>query len=99
MSESEFPLRRPKSSRVVIGQNSHGEWIALDREGRCGGVFVSRDTAHRFALEANGHRLEAIELVEEPLELTIGEVPALPSQSAAVETAAGSRGKTGPKER
>jgi hypothetical protein len=80
---------------VVIGQNSHGEWVVLDREGRCGGVFVSRDAAHRFALEANGHRLEAIELVEGPLELTIGEVPVLRSQGAAVEAAADSRGKTG----
>jgi hypothetical protein len=95
LSGSEFPLRRPKSSRVVIGQNSHGEWVVLDREGRCGGVFVSRDTAHRFALEANGHRLEEIEFVGR-LELTIGEVPALRSQSTAVETAAGSRGKTEP---
>jgi hypothetical protein len=98
LSGSEFPLRQPKSSRVVIGRNTHGEWVVLDQEGRCGGIFVSRDTAQKFALEVNGHRLEAIELFEGPLELTIGGV-ALRSQSGAVETAAGSRGKTRPQER
>jgi hypothetical protein len=94
VSESKFALRPPKSSHLIIGQNSDGEWVVLDREGRCGGVFGSRDRAHRFALETNGNCLEAIELVE-GLELAIGKVPAR-SQSTAVETAARSRGKTGP---
>ena len=95
MSENAYPLRPPKSSRVVIGQNSHGEWVVLDPEGHCGGVFISRETARRFALEANGHRVEAIELVEGTIELTTGPAPALRSQSVAADTAAGALGKSG----
>jgi hypothetical protein len=95
LSENEYPLRPPKSSLVVIGQNSHGEWVVLDPEGRCGGVFISQDAARRFALEANGRCLEAIKLVEGTLELTTGPAPALRSQSMAVDPAAGSLGKSG----
>jgi hypothetical protein len=95
LSENAYPLRPPKSSRVVIGRNSHGEWVVLDSEGHCGGVFICREAAHRFALEANGHHVEAIELVEGILELTTGPAPALRSQSAAADTAAGSLGKSG----
>jgi hypothetical protein len=95
LSENEYPLRPPKSSRVVLGQNSHGEWVVLDPEGRCGGVFTSRDAAHRFALDVNGHRLEAIKLVEGTLELTTGPAPGPRSQGTAVDNVARSLGKSG----
>jgi hypothetical protein len=95
LSENGYPIRPPKSSRVVIGQNRHGEWVALDPEGRCGGVFTNRDAAYRFALDVNGRRLDAIKLVKGTLELTTGPAPALRSQGTAVGTVVSSLGKSG----
>jgi len=95
LSENAYPVRPPKSSRVVIGQNSHGAWVVLDPEGRCGGVFTTRGAAYRFALDVNGCRLEAIKLVEGTLELTTGPAPALRSQGTVVDTVLSSLGKSG----
>jgi hypothetical protein len=70
LSEQLFPLRKPKSSCVLIGQDSRGHWVAMDRHRACGGLFVSRDAALSFALAENGNRRDAVEIVNETLELT-----------------------------
>jgi hypothetical protein len=59
-----FHLRAPKSTCVRIGRDGRGNWVALDREGASGGLFVSRDAARAFALLENGNRADAIEVVE-----------------------------------
>jgi hypothetical protein len=53
----------------LIGQNSRGKWIAQKQDGRCGGLFVSRDAALKFALRENGHRPEAVITVPGVFEL------------------------------
>ena len=50
---SEAPL-------FVIGKDSRGRWIAQDRNGLRGGLFVSRADALKFALFENGNRPEAV---------------------------------------
>jgi hypothetical protein len=66
-----FHLRPPKSACVRIGQDGRGNWVALDREGASGGLFVSHDAARAFALVENGNREDAIEIMES-LELKLG---------------------------
>lgn len=70
LSEQHFPLRKPKSSCVLIGRDSHGHWVAIDRHLACGGLFVSCDAALSYALAENGNRADAVEMVKDTLELT-----------------------------
>jgi hypothetical protein len=59
-----FQLRPPKSACVRIGRDGRGNWVALDREGASGGLFVSHDAARAFALVENGNRADAIEVID-----------------------------------
>jgi len=58
--------------RFLIGQDGRGNWIAQKQHGRCGGIFVSRAAALKFALLENGNRPEAIIAVPGVLELDLG---------------------------
>jgi hypothetical protein len=49
-----------KSALVLIGQNSHGQWVAQEQSGLFGGLFAKRSDAVRYALFENGHHPEAI---------------------------------------
>jgi hypothetical protein len=44
----------------MIGQNSRGAWIAREQSGRCGGFFISRSAAMKYALLENGNRRDAV---------------------------------------
>lgn len=82
LPEQRFPMRKPKSGRVLIGRNRRGEWVAMDRERKCGGLFVSRDAAFSYALAENGNRKDAVEMVGRPLELNLNGVGANCSDGA-----------------
>ena len=58
-------------SIVFIGKNKSGQWVARERNGLFGGLFVSQRAAVRYALFENDHRPEAIIAVS-ALELDIG---------------------------
>ena len=51
---------KSKAPLFVIGKDSRGRWIAQDRNGLRGGLFVSRADALKFALFENGNRPEAV---------------------------------------
>ena len=69
--------RGQKSSTVYsaffIGQNSQGNWVARDQDGRRGGLFVSRDEAVRFAMLANIRQPQDVIFVSGTLELDAGD--------------------------
>lgn len=65
----------PNSTTVLIGRNGRGQWIARERHGLYGGLFVSRDNAVRYALFENGHRPEAITMIAGILELDMSSAP------------------------
>jgi hypothetical protein len=48
---------RAKSFR--IGRNSRGNWVVQDQSGLCGGLFVDRAEALKFAMFENGNRPQA----------------------------------------
>ncbi len=60
------------ASIVFIGKNCRGQWVAQERNGLYGGLFVDRISAMRYALFENGHHPEAIIPVPSVLELDIG---------------------------
>jgi len=43
-----------RSSIFLMGQNALGNWVVQDQRGACGGIFVDRASAVRFAMFENG---------------------------------------------
>ncbi|CAN7539516.1 hypothetical protein [Bosea sp. LjRoot237] len=44
-----------KSHLFLVGQSSHGFWVARDLEGLSEGIFRNQKEAVRFALSEGGH--------------------------------------------
>jgi hypothetical protein len=63
------PLSR--SSLFFIGTDSGGNWVVRDRAGLCGGLFVDRSEALRFAMLQNGRRPQAVIMVPGILDFSI----------------------------
>ena len=59
----------PNSSLFLVGKNSRGNWVVQDQQGLCGGLFVDRAQAVKFAMFENGHRPQAVIMVPGVLEL------------------------------
>ena len=71
MKHVEPPLPEP-SSRIplfMIGKNSRGNWVVQDNQGSCGGLFVNRAEALKFAMFENGNRPQAVVMVPGVFEL------------------------------
>ncbi|MCA6115267.1 hypothetical protein J6524_10215 [Bradyrhizobium sp. WSM 1738] len=65
------------STIVFVGRNRSGNWVARERHGFFGGLFVSRAEALKYALLENGRHPEAIIELSGEIELEIP--PRLPS--------------------
>jgi hypothetical protein len=63
------PLSR-SSSLLVIGTG--GNWVVRDQAGLCGGLFINRSEAFRFAMLEAGRRPRAVIMVPGILEFNIG---------------------------
>ena len=74
MDKAEPPSWRSSSAPILflIGRDSHGNWVAQDQQGLCGGLFVSRAEAIRFARLENGNRPCATVMVPGVLEINLG---------------------------
>jgi hypothetical protein len=66
---------RPNSSLFLIGKNSRGNWVVQDQRGLCGGLFVDRAEALKFAMFENGNRPQAVIMVPGVLELDMSRKP------------------------
>ena len=53
----------------MVGQDRRGNWVVRDQKGVCGGLFVTRDAALRFARAENGYQPQAVVMVSGNLEL------------------------------
>ena len=60
---------RTKPPVFFVGKDSQGNWVAQDQQHLCGGLFVDRAEALRFALSENGHRPQAVIMVPGVFEL------------------------------
>lgn len=58
-----------RSLQFLIGKDSHGNWVVQDEQGLCGGLFVNRSEALRFAMFENGNRPQAVVMVPGVFEL------------------------------
>jgi len=66
-----------------IGRNSRGNWVVQDQSGLCGGLFVDRAEALKFAMFENGNRPQAVIMVPGILELDMSAQPRDQSRSTA----------------
>jgi hypothetical protein len=72
MEQPEPPSTRPAVLRrrlFQIGRDSLGHWVAQDRQGLCGGLFVDRAQALKFAKSENGNCADAVIIVPGIIEL------------------------------
>lgn len=67
-----------RSSLFMIGKNSRGNWVVQDQRGTCGGLFVDRVKALRYALFENGNNPQAVVMVPGVLELNMSGRPLTP---------------------
>jgi hypothetical protein len=75
-----------QSSRFMVGQDQHGNWVVQEQNGIRGGLFVDRDAALRFVRSENGGRRQAVILISGILELDMTRKPAaLPQIAAAAQ--------------
>lgn len=57
------------SNIFLVGRDSRGHWVVQDQRGLCGGLFIDRSKAIRFAMDETGKRPQAIRLVPGIFEL------------------------------
>jgi len=69
MDKGEPPSTPRAKSLFRIGKNSRGNWVVQDQSGLCGGLFVDRAEAVKFAMLENGNRPQAVIMVPGVLEL------------------------------
>jgi len=55
--------------------DSHGNWVVQDQHGLCGGLFVDRAEAVKFAMFESGNRPQAVIMVPGILELDMNAKP------------------------
>jgi hypothetical protein len=55
----------------VVGIDAEGHWIARDRAGLVGGIFISREAAIDFAEFEADHDPNAIEVLPQTVHLTL----------------------------
>jgi hypothetical protein len=67
--EGEPPSTDRAKSLFRIGRNSRGNWVVQDQSGLCGGMFVNRTEAVKFAMFENGNQPQAVIMVPGILEL------------------------------
>ena len=77
--QSEPPSPDGETSNIfLVGRDSRGHWVVQDERGLCGGLFVDRSKAIRFALDETGRRPQAIKMVPGILELDMSRSAAAP---------------------
>jgi hypothetical protein len=65
------PFAAQQQRRFRVGQNSSGQWVAVELSGASGGIFASREAALHYAASESGRRPGAVSLWPELLELKI----------------------------
>src|SRR6476620_2305316 len=75
VDKGEPPSCNSKFRQFLIGRNSRGNWVVRDRDGLCGGLFIDRTEALKFAMFENGNRPQAVIMVPDILELDMSGTP------------------------
>ena len=66
MSISQNAARAPEvrntvtSLQFVVGQDEDGHWVAVESQGRGGGIFINREAAVKYAAFETGQHSDAV---------------------------------------
>jgi hypothetical protein len=73
MNKDKYPsiVRCSRPLQFEIGKDSRGNWVVQDDQGLCGGLFIDRARALRFAMLENGSRPQAVVMVPGVFELAV----------------------------
>jgi len=77
-----YPPSTHHSPQFRIGRDCRGHWVVQDDRGLCGGLFVSRAEALKFALFENGNRPQAVIMMPGVLELDMAPHTSAPRTNA-----------------
>ena len=69
IGEARETRSRDTGLQFVIGQDEIGRWVAVESQGRAGGIFVNRQAALNYAAFEAGQRSDAVLCSTEPLAL------------------------------
>ncbi len=69
IGETQKACRRDTGLQFVVGQDETGHWVAVESNGRGGGIFVNRQAALHYAAFEAGWRPDAVRCSTEPLAL------------------------------
>jgi hypothetical protein len=69
IGEARETRSRDTGLQFVVGQDETGRWIAVETNGRGGGIFVNRQAALNYAAFEAGRRSNAVRCSNEPLAL------------------------------
>lgn len=83
MGETYPPSTQSHAPQFRIGRDRHGHWVVQDDRGLCGGLFINRAEALKFALFENGHSPQAIIMMPGILELDMTVLPSARHADAA----------------
>jgi hypothetical protein len=84
MDEGEPPsLGYSRGSLFLVGKDRDGHWVVQGPKGLCGGLFVGRAEALKFAMYESGNRPQAVIMVPGTLELDMSASPHSSQRSAA----------------
>ena len=81
--KGEPPSTARAKSLFRVGRNSRGNWVVQDQSGLCGGMFVNRTEAVKFAMFENGNRPQAVIMVPGILYLDMSGKPREQNRSTA----------------
>jgi hypothetical protein len=69
IGEARKTRSRDTGLQFVVGQDEIGRWVAVESQGRAGGIFVNRKAALNYAAFEAGQHSDAVRCSTEPLAL------------------------------
>ncbi|MGH1569612.1 RAG2 PHD domain containing protein [Methylobacterium sp. P31] len=60
-----------RAATYLVGQDGEGHWVAVETDGRAGGIFRTQQDAIRFACGEAGCRPDEVRLAREPIPFRI----------------------------
>lgn len=76
--QADEPPSSVQTAIFVIGRDSKGNWVAQEQNGMCGGLFVDRARALKFAKSECGRARHAILWVSGVVELDLSAAASAP---------------------
>jgi hypothetical protein len=59
--------RKAANLQFVVGQDMEGHWVAMESHGKCGGIFVNREAAVKYAAIETRGKSHALRYAKKPL--------------------------------